>query len=36
MLIEAFLREAVEIVDPAGLRGHLLARLGRRLARLEE
>ncbi len=36
MLIEAFLREAVEIVGPPALRRHLLARLGRRLARLEE
>ncbi len=36
MLIEAFLREAVEIVEPAAVREHLLARLARRLAVLEE
>jgi Fe-S cluster assembly protein SufD len=36
MLIEAFLREAVEMVEPLALRRHLLARLGRRLARLED
>ncbi len=36
MLIEAFIREAVEIVEPAALREHLLARLARRLAALEE
>ncbi len=36
MLIEAFIREAVEIVEPAGVREHLLNRLARRLAVLEE
>lgn len=36
MLIEAFMREAVDIVEPAALREHLLSRLGRRLAVLEE
>jgi Fe-S cluster assembly protein SufD len=36
MLVEAFLREAVEIVEPAAVREHLLARLARRLAVLEE
>jgi Fe-S cluster assembly protein SufD len=36
MLIEAFIREAVEIVEPAAMREHLLDRLGRRLAALEE
>ena len=36
MLIEAFMREAVEIVEPGALREHLLARLGQRLAMLEE
>lgn len=36
MLIDAFLREAVEIVEPAAVREHLLARLARRLAALEE
>jgi Fe-S cluster assembly protein SufD len=36
MLIEAFLREAVETVDPPPLSRHLLARLGRRLAQLED
>ncbi len=36
MLIEAFMREAVEIVEPIALREHLLSRLGRRLAVLEE
>ncbi len=36
MLIEAFLREAVEIVEPEAVREHLLARLARRLAALEE
>jgi Fe-S cluster assembly protein SufD len=36
MLIEAFLRDAVEIVEPPALREHLLARLARRLAALED
>jgi Fe-S cluster assembly protein SufD len=36
MLIESFLREAVEIVEPAAVREHLLARLARRLTALEE
>ncbi len=36
MLIEAFMREAVDIVEQAALREHLLSRLGRRLAVLEE
>jgi Fe-S cluster assembly protein SufD len=36
MLIEAFIREAVEIVEPAAVREHLLARLVHRLAALEE
>jgi Fe-S cluster assembly protein SufD len=36
MLIEAFVREAVELVEQAPLREHLLARLARRLAMLEE
>jgi Fe-S cluster assembly protein SufD len=36
MLIEAFVREAVETVEPAPLREHLLARLARRLTVLED
>lgn len=36
MLIEAFAREAVELVEDAALRDHLLSRLARRLANLEE
>jgi Fe-S cluster assembly protein SufD len=36
MLIEAFIREAVEIVEPAALREHMLDRLARRLAVLED
>jgi len=36
ILIEAFIREAVEIVEDAALRERLLARLARRLAVLEE
>ena len=36
MLIEAFVREAVELVEQAPLREQLLARLARRLAVLEE
>ena len=36
MLIEAFLREAVETVEPIAVREHLLARLARRLMLLEE
>jgi Fe-S cluster assembly protein SufD len=36
LLIEAFLREAVDLVGPSASREHLLGRLGRRLAELEE
>jgi Fe-S cluster assembly protein SufD len=36
MLIEAFVREAVELVGSAPLREHLLSRLAGRLAMLEE
>jgi len=36
MLVEAFLREAVEVVEPAAVREHLLSRLARRLTVLEE
>jgi Fe-S cluster assembly protein SufD len=36
MLIEAFVREAVELVGPSLLREHLLSRLARRLTMLEE
>ncbi|HUC73501.1 MAG TPA: Fe-S cluster assembly protein SufD [Stellaceae bacterium] len=36
MLIEAFIREAVEIVEPGAVREHLLDRLARRLAALED
>jgi Fe-S cluster assembly protein SufD len=36
MLIDAFVREVVELVEQAPLREHLLARLARRLAQLEE
>jgi len=36
MLIEAFVREAVELVGSPQLREHLLSRLARRLAMLEE
>jgi Fe-S cluster assembly protein SufD len=36
MLIEAFVREAVELVGQPPLREHLLSRLARRLAMLEE
>jgi Fe-S cluster assembly protein SufD len=36
MLIEAFVREAVDFVEPAVVREHLQARLARRLAVLEE
>ena len=36
MLIESFVREALEPVGPAALREHLLSRLARRLAMLEE
>jgi Fe-S cluster assembly protein SufD len=36
MLIEAFVREAVELVDSPLLREHLLSRLALRLAMLEE
>ena len=36
LLIEAFIREAVALVAAPALREHLLSRLGRRLARLEE
>jgi Fe-S cluster assembly protein SufD len=36
MLIEAFVREPIETVEPAPLRRHLLARLARRLLVLED
>ena len=36
MLIEAFVREAVELVDPPVVREHLLKRIARRLGRLED
>jgi Fe-S cluster assembly protein SufD len=36
MLIEAFVRDAVELVEPAPMREHLLSRIARRLASLEE
>jgi Fe-S cluster assembly protein SufD len=36
MLIEAFVREAVELVESPPLREHVLSRLARRLAMLEE
>jgi Fe-S cluster assembly protein SufD len=36
ILIEAFVREAIDLVDPRAIRDHLLARLDRRLASLEE
>jgi hypothetical protein len=36
MLIDAFVRESIELVEQAPLREHLLARLARRLAHLEE
>ena len=36
MLVEAFLREPVELVEPAAVREHLLARLARRLTLLED
>jgi Fe-S cluster assembly scaffold protein SufB len=36
ILIEAFVREAVELVEPAPMREHLLSRIARRLASLEE
>lgn len=36
MLIEAFIREAVDLVEPPELRQHLQGRLARRLAELEE
>ena len=36
MLIDAFVREAVELVETPVLREHLLSRLARRLAVLEE
>jgi Fe-S cluster assembly protein SufD len=36
MLIEAFVRDVIEPVGPASLRAHLLSRLARRLAMLEE
>jgi Fe-S cluster assembly protein SufD len=36
MLIEAFVREVIEPLGPASLREHLLSRLARRLAMLEE
>lgn len=36
MLVEAFVHEAVELVEPAPIREHLLSRIARRLASLEE
>ena len=36
MLVEAFVREAIDVVDPPAVREHLLYRLGRCLAALEE
>jgi Fe-S cluster assembly protein SufD len=36
LLIEAFLREAVELIERPAVRDHLLGRLGRRLEGLEE
>jgi len=36
MLIEAFVQEAAELVEPAPIREHLLSRIARRLASLEE
>jgi Fe-S cluster assembly protein SufD len=36
MLIEAFVREVVDLVDPATVREHLLSRVARRLVSLEE
>jgi Fe-S cluster assembly protein SufD len=36
ILIEAFIREAVELVDPVAVREHLLSRIAHRLASLEE
>jgi len=36
MLIEAFVQEAVELVEPAPVREHLLSRIGFRVASLEE
>jgi Fe-S cluster assembly protein SufD len=36
MLIEGFLREAVEGIEDGAARGHLLGRLGRHLGKLEE
>jgi len=36
MLIEAFARETLELIEPAFMRGHLQSRLARRLATLEE
>jgi Fe-S cluster assembly protein SufD len=36
MLIEAFVREAVELVEPTPMRQHLSSRIARRLASLEE
>jgi Fe-S cluster assembly protein SufD len=36
MLVEAFVHEAVELVEPAPIREHLLSRIARRLANLEE
>jgi Fe-S cluster assembly protein SufD len=35
LLVEAFLRDAVERIEPAALRDHLLGRLGRRLGAVE-
>ena len=36
MLIEAFVQEAVELVEPVPMREHLLSRIGSRLSSLEE
>ena len=36
MLIEGFLREAVEEIEDGAVREHLLGRLGRHLGKLEE
>jgi hypothetical protein len=36
MLIEAFVRDAVMLIEEPTLREHLLSRVGRRLAVLEE
>jgi hypothetical protein len=36
MLTEAFVREAIETIEPEPVRRHLLARLARRLTALED